>query len=169
MTSWRRVRGFEAYEVSDDGTVRSYKRPGRGPLSPTPVLLTPRKNSDGYHSVVLSNGTIASAKQFKVHRLVAEAFLDRPGGDAFEVNHKDGVKSNNRLENLEWVTKQANINHATATGLRSHRLTADIVLAIADDLRQLSRRQVAEKYGVSYSRVTDIEKRTTWKHVLMSV
>ena len=99
---WKDIKDYEGiYQVSDDGHVRRILKDG----STKPV-----KNRDGkYHTVSLSKKGIK--KSVLVHKLVADAFLERPTG-ATEINHKDGNKHNNRLENLEWVSQKENILHA---------------------------------------------------------
>ena len=102
---WKPVVGYEGlYEVSDIGNVRGK----RG-------LLKPQPRQHGYISVWLY-GRYRSAKragkQFSVHRLVAEAFVQNPNGYT-EVNHKDECKTNNRAENLEWVSHQQNSSFGT--------------------------------------------------------
>ena len=99
---WKDIKDYDGiYQVSDDGQVRRILKGGR---------TKPVKCKDGlYYTVSLSkNGKYTS---FNVHRLVAEAFLERPVGTT-EVNHKDGDKHNNNLENLEWVTQKENLIHA---------------------------------------------------------
>lgn len=99
---WKDIKGYEGiYQVSDDGMVRRILKDGK---------TKPIKNRDGkYYTVCLSSR--CEKKSFNVHRLVAEAFLERPEGSN-EVNHKDGNKHNNRLENLEWVSQKENLLHA---------------------------------------------------------
>lgn len=121
--NWRPIQRFEGlYEVSDQGTVR--RLPGtcrRCDGKILPILgstLVPGRNECGYWHVSLSVASRRTTK--KVHRLVAEAFLRTPlPGE--EINHRDGDKSNNQVNNLEWVTKSENIRHAVRTGL--HRWT----------------------------------------------
>lgn len=99
---WKDIKGYEGlYQVSDEGNVRRILKSGN---------TKQVKCKDGlYYTVSLSkNGRY---KSFNVHRLVAEAFLDRPEGKT-EVNHIDGDKHNNNLSNLEWVTQQENHIHA---------------------------------------------------------
>jgi hypothetical protein len=81
------------------------------------VILKPTINSHGYYCVTL---TFANHKQkvFPVHRLVAKTFIPNPENKP-QVNHKDGNKTNNKIENLEWVTVKENINHAYETGLNT--------------------------------------------------
>lgn len=74
-------------------------------------ILRPGKTSKGYMSVCLYDGSIPKkAKSFLVHRLIAEAFLGECPGKT--VNHKNGNKTDNRLDNLEWMTDQENRDHA---------------------------------------------------------
>jgi len=80
-------------------------------------ILKERINQTGYNEVVL---TVSGTPNYvRAHVLVAKAFLGKPYSlRRLEVNHKDGNKLNNRVENLEWVTRSENLRHAYATGLR---------------------------------------------------
>lgn len=106
MTTWKPVPGFEGiYSVSACGLVRR-DAPGRSTW--VGRLLGTRPTSNGYHVVALwkSRATI----QLGIHRIVLLAFVGQcPPG--LVVNHKDGNKSNNRLENLEYVTESENNLH----------------------------------------------------------
>jgi hypothetical protein len=99
---WKDIEGYEGlYQVSDQGQVQRILADG---------TAKPVKPRDGvYLTVSLSKNSKATT--FNIHRLVAEAFLPRQQHQD-EVNHKDGNKHNNRLENLEWVTKKENLVHA---------------------------------------------------------
>jgi hypothetical protein len=106
------IKGYEGfYEVSNFGRVRSlnYKRT-RG----TKNMVT-WAQSNGYVYVKFSN--INNRVTKSVHRLVAEAFIPNFKNKA-EVNHINGIKTDNRVENLEWVTRHENINHSFEIGLR---------------------------------------------------
>lgn len=111
---WRIVPGWP-YEASSMGRVRRATagcstRPGRL------LKASARHRPDGYLQVRLSNGSRVGAKTFCVHQLVALAFFgDLP--DGWHTNHKDGDKTNNRVDNLEYVTPADNIHHAIRLGL----------------------------------------------------
>jgi hypothetical protein len=110
------VRGFKEYAVCSEGNVYRVLPKGK------PRKLKPRKDRDGYLQVNLSKNGILTTK--KVHRLVAEAFI--PNAKKRDtVNHIDGNKKNNRVDNLEWLTRRQNIKKRTgkvrAKKTKTHR------------------------------------------------
>lgn len=78
-------------------------------------FLTPKNNYDGYKRIRIWEDNKCSMVQW--HRVIAETFIPKPSEKHNIVNHKDGNKSNNRVDNLEWVTQKENIRHAWNTGL----------------------------------------------------
>ena len=106
---WKDIDDFPSYQVSNLGNVRNKN---------TKQLKAFTHDNDGYLKVTLmefSNGKKTYRKT--VHRLVAEAFLGGKHND-LQVNHKNGVKDDNRVTNLEWVTASQNVKHAYDTGIR---------------------------------------------------
>jgi len=98
---WLPAFGFESsHEVSNMGNIRSYKRMQNVKYYP---------DARGYSRFKINDITI------KVHRLVAQTFIPNPEGKKF-VNHKNGIKTDNRSENLEWVTNKENMEHAVKNG-----------------------------------------------------
>ena len=109
---WNTINDYPNYEVSNTGKVRN-----RG----TGRILKPYNNRGGYLSVVLMSPK-GERKFCLVHRLVAMAFIPNPH-DYPQVNHMDGNKDNNCVENLEWCTCRMNIKHAREMGLIDHYKT----------------------------------------------
>lgn len=104
------VKGFEGkYKVSIDGDVISLDRFNSIGRKIKGRKLSPRIESTGYGFVTLYDG--GSIKKWKIHRLVAEHFIDNPMNKPC-VNHKDGDKLNNRASNLEWCTHGENKSHS---------------------------------------------------------
>jgi hypothetical protein len=110
---WRAVPGYEhSHEVSSLGRVRRVSHVRNGP--PPPRYLRSSLQDRGYFTVGLR--VKGRQKVLQVHALVAAAFLG-PRPEGLQVNHIDGVKTNNRAENLEYVTHKENAQHAARMGL----------------------------------------------------
>lgn len=139
--AWKPVVGWEtAYEVSDLGRVRSLDRTTNRGNRIEGRIRKPQLLPTGYLYVALKcNGRKANAY---VHRMVAEAFIG-PHREGFFINHRSGVKTDNRLENLEWVTRSENMLHAIENGLLSVTLSDEQV-------REIRRRY---KAGGTYGRI----------------
>jgi hypothetical protein len=156
---WRwvpRYRGL--YEVSNTGRVRGIKR-GR--------ILNQGISSAGYLIVGLSKNN--KRKTTLVHRIVLEAFTTRRKKP---VNHKDGNKLNNRVDNLEYTTPKKNQIHAVEKGLirsgeKSHRsiLTEKQVISIVTKESCSSNASLGRKYGVHESNISKIRRGLSWKRV----
>ena len=167
---WLPVVGMEQlYEVSDYGRVRSKHHIGR----PTKDgLLSLQANQKGY----LRAGLRANGRGFSsvVHRLVLAAFVGPCPSARHETNHKNGIKSDNRLANLEWVTRKENNAHAVRNGLwHPHRGEAHGMAKLkATDIpviRALQGKEgpaaTARRYGVTGTAISMIWKRINWKHI----
>jgi len=112
MEIWKDIKGYEGvYQVSNYGNVRSLKKwdLNKRAFIDATTFIKPTDNGNGYDIVGLR--IIAKRKNFYVHRLVAETFLDNPMGLKY-VNHKDYDKKNNCVDNLEWCTQKDNIAHS---------------------------------------------------------
>lgn len=172
MEIWKAAKGYESYyDVSSNGRVRSYNYSAKriGP----PRLLKQRINAKGRPFLTLRRNKVT--KTYKVHRLVAETFLPNPN-NLPQVNHIDGVKTNNMLCNLEWCTAEFNHQHAFRLGLSrkgggnaTTKLTTVSVAEIRESYIPGSTihgtRALAKRYGVSSSAIFAIIKFRTWQYV----
>lgn len=153
MESWKPIAGYEGrYEISSHGRVKSLSSRFRRGQAGKDRILQPGL-CWGYHVVRLCMNS--QGKMHRVHRLVAFAFL--PKSKHRCVNHKDGNKTNNRVDNLEWVSYWDNNAHAFHTGLRPLKLTnAQYQELFVDRASGMTYRQIAEKYGLSTMYVTKL-------------
>lgn len=179
IEEWRDVIGYESrYEVSSIGRVRSksYLKHGRnryGDISyfTMPKIIATPLNNDGYSSMCLSMLGVRTTAV--VHRLVAQAFIPNPD-NLPQVNHIDSNRANNRVENLEWVTNQQNVQHSYDSGSNSNKgekhprkvLTDDIVRQIREMWRHgLSVINIGKSLGFNRSTVSKVVHGDNWSHV----
>ena len=168
---WRRVPGFSDYEVSDWGRLKSWRAPGnsRRPRA-EPMMMHLIKHKCGLFFVTLSPGR----KQKWVAALVLAAFVrPRPTPD-HKAHRLNGIKRDNRLENLEW-TLQPKVMHDTArlglmpTGERARyaKLTSGQVTYIRARAAAgtATPTELAEQFGVSRGSVIDIVNGRNWRHI----
>lgn len=135
MEIWRHIEGADFYDVSNEGRVRSRNYLGHG----TTRILALAKDHKGYLRVRLYFGE--NRRTCKVHRLVAEAFIPNPLGFP-EVNHKDGNKDNNLVENLEWCSSRENTIHAYKSGLKER--TREHCRAMGETIGRSSLQKICE-------------------------
>jgi hypothetical protein len=179
---WRDIKGLEGYyQISNMGRVKSlprtifFERNGKeSRVLPSKVLKGYLRNC-GYFIVNLSkNGIVVSNT---IHRLMAEAFIVNPF-NLPEVNHKDGNKQNNDLNNLEWVTRRQNVQHAVDTGLLKvvqgeangmTKLTIQQVIQIKQRFKAGlgSISTIAKEYGVTNGAIHGIKYGRSWKYVII--
>jgi len=152
--AWHVIIENPNYEISNTGDIRHKEKK---------KILKLRTSKWGYKRVRLSVSGVNGGKLYAVHRLVANAFIPNPLRLP-QVNHKDGNKSNNNVENLEWVTAKENTNHAVRMGLlksgdKSHRtIIHKKELVEVCGLRKLglSYKQIGEMYNVEKSTISAI-------------
>lgn len=142
---WKPVVGYEGlYEVSNLGRVKSLPRKGtKG------GLLTPSySNSKHYaHIPLTKNGELRTTS---LHRVVASAFVPNPENKS-QVNHINGDKTNNRADNLEWVTNKENVDHAMETGLWKCRPEEAIEARMAGVFQKMNGEVIAMYPCVKYA------------------
>lgn len=161
-TIWVSINGYEGrYEVNRLGQIRNTK---------TAYILKPSKDNYGYSILTIRiNG---KKKTHKVHRLIAMTFIPNIYNKP-QINHKNGIKADNRIDNLEWCTNRENTIHAIKTGLRkvlsgdkspSAKLNKEQVMAIRHKYATglYYQRELAKEYGVSRGAINSIMRFTTW-------
>ncbi len=173
--SWKPVLGYEGYyEVSNLGNVKSLKRRQTGnQYDRVEAILKPSVLYNGYLQVCLAIGQ--TKKKYSIHRLVAIAFLPNPENKP-QVNHKNGIKGDPSLKNLEWATRSENMQHAYDTGLATGDGTArrgeknaqskysrEQVVTIKTLLKEgLPMAKIAKQLSINREYIKTVKKGNTW-------
>jgi hypothetical protein len=173
---WKDIKEYKGlYQVSNLGNVKSLSRKLKtknGFRQVKTKILKPAISLHGYSRVILWKNNVP--RNFAVHRLVAMNFLKKDS-HRLTVNHKDGIKTNNNLNNLEWLTICENIAHSIKLGLSdckgekspSHILKENQVLEIRE-LWQSSQHRLTDLmkiFNCSKSCISQIVHNRTWKHL----
>lgn len=159
---WKNIPGHRGYQASNLGRIRSKKRAWRGW-----VFLKLSDDKYGYKQVSIQQG--GKEKSRRVHRLVLMAFSGR---SKKQVNHKNGIKTDNRLKNLEYVTAKQNAAHAKANGLFVAKRGSFASQAKLKEGQVLSIRRsqwrvvdLAKKFNISTSQIYRIKSKQRWGHI----
>lgn len=163
--TWKEIPGFKDYEVSSLGRIRTYKRCGHG------RIMTQGVNSFGYMRIGLYDQNF-KRRFFQVHRLVMLAFC---GESTMTVNHKDGNKKNNNIDNLEYLSLSDNHKHAFRTGLKSNsgeqhpssKVNGEDVVLIRKLFNEygIKLKTIADLFNVTKSNIWCIVNNKSWRTV----
>lgn len=176
---WKKVKGFSTYECSSDGELKTFNWKNKG----VERIMKPAMDNGGYMRTVLKRDSDGKLCTIKVHRVMAITFLEGVEGKN-EVNHINGIKHDNRIENLEWCSRSENLIHAYKLGLSNVKgernpatnLKDSDVLAIRSKFTYgrkggrplpgvVSKTMLAKEYNVNVSVIKYILNRKTWKHL----
>lgn len=136
---WKDIEFDKNYKVSNTGKIYSVR---------SNKIINGEKTKKGYIRVALTN-----AKRYLVHVLVAQTFIPNPENKE-QVNHIDGNKQNNCVENLEWTTQSENMKHAYKLGLQRHRKSGEIYNARAVVQLDLDNNYIREWDSISEAQQT---------------
>lgn len=176
---WKDIEGYEkSYKVSNYGRVKSLDRNitySNGRIcNHKGKILSPMLSNNGYLYVHLLENT--KRVKYSVHRLVAETFI-KNDENKLEVNHKNGLKLDNRLKNLEWSTRQENVDHSYKIGLCNQtgsnntaaKLSKKDILKIKWALKYLNikQREISEIFNISESQISKIKYEKNWKNIIV--
>ena len=143
---WRGIKGFEGkYMVSNLGRVKSLNYNNTGKEG----IMEPQDNGTGYLFVQLSKD--GKVKNCRINRLVAQAFLENPQ-NLPEVNHKDKNPKNNRVENLEWCSRQYNVEYSLSKAVIGIDKVSGLILEFP------STREAERQTGISKGNICDCLK-----------
>lgn len=150
---WKDIKGYEGlYQVSNLGRVRSVDRLDSANHKLKGRIKSTSIRPNGYENVILCKNS--KSKGYSVHRLVAQAFILNPENKP-QINHIDENKANNKVSNLEWVTRKENINHGNRTRTALIKMSKE-VYCVETGKVYINARYASEELGVSRRSICDV-------------
>lgn len=163
---WKPIKGLEGvYKISNKGNVLSFQKA-------KPYKMKNNLNAKYYRVLLSSNGYFL----IKIHRLVAEAFIPNPLNKPC-VNHINGIKTDNRVENLEWCTASENQLHAYRTGLckapfgqnhsnaKLNEKQVRLILHLKNCRPKMARKDIGKLFNITVQTVGELWRGESWKHI----
>lgn len=175
MERWVKVKGYSLYEISDMGRLKTYNWKNQG----IERIMRPALDGSGYLRTMLKSDS-GRVHTVKIHRLVLISFIGDPLPGQ-ECNHKNGIRTDNRLINLEWISHAENIKHSFIIGRSNNQGENNPAATITEnEVREIrlnyqygkkrkcgiTKQQIADQYGVSFHVIKRIVSGKTWKHLL---
>lgn len=177
METWKKIPGYSNYMASDMGKIKTFNWKNQGITR----IMMPAKDKSGYLRTMLK-GDDGKFNTVKIHRIIALTFIENSENKP-EVNHKNSIRIDNRVSNLEWVTKSENIKHSFKYGNSSNRgelnpaatITEKDVIEIRKNYKYgrksrfeggESKPELARKYNTTVAVIKMIIQRKTWKHII---
>jgi hypothetical protein len=175
MEIWKDIEGYEnKYQISNIGNVKSLARNAMwdtGSFSMPERLMKLQKHNRGYRFVMLTKDK--TTKLFLIHRLVAKAFISNPN-NLKTVNHIDFDKTNNKVENLEWMSHLDNIKHFVKLGTKQKQIgsngpmakfTDSDIIKIREMVKTIKQADIARIYNIGTDVISRIIKRQTYYNI----
>lgn len=173
---WKRIPGYSLYEISNMGRLKTFNWKGCGRT----VIMKPALDGNGYLRTMLKRDSDGKVCTIKVHRLVAITFIPNPENKP-QVNHINAIRSDNRAENLNWMTHAENIKYSFTIGISCNKgengPTSKLTYEEAKKIRekftygikggkklsgQITRKMLAEEYGLSETGIKRILANKTY-------
>lgn len=174
---WKKIPNYTLYEASSLGRLKTFNWKNKG----LERIMKPAFDGGGYLRTVLKRDSDGKLCTVKVHRIIAQTFIPNPENKK-TVNHKNFIKGDNRVENLEWNTQQENTQHACDNNRYKPRigelngfskLTEKQVLKIRANYtygkknkQGETKQNIADRYGVSFHLIKSIVLGNSWKYLL---
>lgn len=177
MENWKSIPGYSLYQISDLGRIKTFNWKNQGKER----IMKPALDGSGYLRTMLVNDQ-GKTETIKVHRLVLKTFQGDPPTPEHQCNHKNCIRTDNRNINLEWVTISENVKHSYKYGIKTieGEMNPAAILTEAE-VREIRRnykygrksrheggetkRQIAERYGVSVSAIKQVINRQSWGYL----